>query len=283
MGEADNAGGSLKVNILFCGTAAAEAWPALFCACPACHAARQRGGKDLRSRAAYMIGEEVRVDFGPDSNLHHHRYGLEFERLRHLLVTHSHEDHWFPQDLLYRRAGFSVVDQDLTVWGNPHVRSRFEEVGGTDWGVYQMEFREIEPFKPITLSQDLTATPLLAAHDTRETCVNYLLESNGSRALLAHDTGWYPAETWDFLASARMHLVAVDCTYGIGTSDRNHLGGEAVILLRNELARRGALAHDARVFVTHFSHNGGMLHRDLEAFFVPHGIEVAYDGLTLDV
>src|SRR4051812_28775351 len=99
----------LCMEILFCGTAAAEGWPALFCTCVACLEARRRGGKDLRSRAAYMLGETVRVDFGPDSYHHQQQYGLAYERLRHLLVTHSHDDHWFPTDLAYRKAGFSVV------------------------------------------------------------------------------------------------------------------------------------------------------------------------------
>ena len=88
------------------GTAAAEGWPALFCTCDACLQARARGGKEVRSRAAYMLGDRVRVDFGPDSYLHQQKYGLAYEKLEHLLVTHSHDDHWFPKDLAYRRAGF---------------------------------------------------------------------------------------------------------------------------------------------------------------------------------
>ena len=45
------------MEILFCGTAAAEGWPALFCVCNACSQAREIGGKEVRSRAAYMLGD----------------------------------------------------------------------------------------------------------------------------------------------------------------------------------------------------------------------------------
>ncbi|MEI6501881.1 MAG: flagellar hook-basal body complex protein FliE [Armatimonadota bacterium] len=49
------------------GSAAAEGWPALFCACEACREARRLGGKNLRRRTSYQLGDTVHVDFGPDS------------------------------------------------------------------------------------------------------------------------------------------------------------------------------------------------------------------------
>ena len=50
------------MELLVCGTAAAEAIPALFCHCPLCSQARERGGKNLRSRTAYQLGETIRID-----------------------------------------------------------------------------------------------------------------------------------------------------------------------------------------------------------------------------
>lgn len=270
------------MEILFCGTAAAEAWPALFCACAPCQRARALGGKDVRSRAAYMLDSRVRVDFGPDSNLHHHRYGLAYERLEHLLVTHSHADHWFPMDLQYRRPGFSVVPETpLHVWGNEKVEAAFVAVNGEDWSLYALEFHRIAPWQPIDLGEGLTATPVLAAHDRSEECVNYRLEQAGRVALLGHDTGWYDEPTWEFLSQRPLNLVALDCTYGPRDHRGGHLGCEGVVAARDEFAMRGALAPNAQVIATHFSHNGGWLHEELERFFAPHGIFVAYDGLRV--
>lgn len=272
------------MEILFCGTAAAEGWPALFCTCGPCQEARRLGGKNLRSRAAYMIGERVRVDFGPDSNLHQQQYGLAYERLEHLIVTHSHSDHWYPLDLANRRAGFSkVADHPLHVWGNAKVAQKFVEANGEDWGKYFTEFHRIAAWKPIELGGGVTATPLLAAHDRSEECVNYLLESGGRAALLGHDTGWYGEPTWQFLSGRALDFVALDCTYGAIDNDRGHLGCETVVRVRDELAKRGALKAEARVVATHFSHNGGWLHEELERFFTPHGIAVGYDGMRVEL
>lgn len=272
------------MEILFCGTAAAEGWPALFCTCGACGRARELGGKNVRSRAAYMIGERTRIDFGPDSNLHQQKYGLAYEKLEHLLVTHSHDDHWFVQDTAYRRKGFAVVpDAPLHVWGNEKVERKFMASNGDDWARYNLVFHRLKPFEPIELEDGLRATPVLAAHDRSEACVNYRLEQEGRFALLGHDTGWYAEPTWEFLAGTPLHFVAFDCTHGLEDHVPNHLGGIAVVRARDELAKRGALSPDARVVATHFSHNGGSLHDELVRFFEPHGIGVAWDGLRVTV
>jgi phosphoribosyl 1,2-cyclic phosphate phosphodiesterase len=272
------------MEILFCGTAAAEGWPALFCACGACRKARELGGKNVRSRAAYMVGDRIRIDFGPDSNLHQQKYGLAYEKLSHLLVTHSHDDHWFVQDLAYRRKGFSVVpDEPLHVWGNEKVERKFTAANGDDWGRYRIEFHRLAPWEPIALGEGLRATPVLAAHDRSEACVNYLLEHGGRAALLAHDTGWYDEPAWDFLGGKSLDFVAFDCTYGLIDHERNHMGGLALVRARDELAKRGALSTNARAVATHFSHNSGSLHEEMVRFFEPHGLDVAWDGMRVEL
>ncbi|GAI41159.1 unnamed protein product, partial [marine sediment metagenome] len=78
------------------GTAAAEGWPALFCECEACRKAREAGGKDIRRRASYQLGDTMHIDWGPDSYNSMIAFGLDYSPLRHLLVTHAHQDHWMP-------------------------------------------------------------------------------------------------------------------------------------------------------------------------------------------
>ena len=270
------------MEILFCGTAAAEGWPALFCTCRACSQAREIGGKELRSRAAYMLGDRIRVDFGPDSNLHQQKYGLAYEKLEHLIMTHSHDDHWFVQDMAYRKKGFSVVPETpLHVWGNEKVEQKFVRVNGSDWAKYGLVFHRLTAFQPVDLGGGITATPLLAAHDRSEECFNFLVEADGKRTLLGHDTGWYDEATWEYLTGKPIDLLVLDCTHGTVDHVPNHLGGVVLGQVRDELQKRGSLAPDAVCFATHFSHNCGTLHGELERFFSPLGFQLAYDGLRV--
>lgn len=272
------------MRFLICGTAAAEAWPALFCTCEACAAARAGGGRDLRTRTAYMVGERVRIDWGPDSHFHMQRDGLAYERLEHLLVTHSHWDHWVPEELVYRRRGFARVPEGsvLHVYGNAHVRARAETALASDWEAYALQFHDLEPWESVALGEGLSSTPVVAAHARGEACFNFLLERDGQRLMQGHDTGWWPEPTWEYLADRPLDVLLLDCTHGPRPASAGHLSAETVVAARDELANRGALAPGARVIATHFSHNGGWLHARLEEYFTPHGIEVAYDGMSLE-
>ncbi len=272
------------MRILFCGTAAAEGWPGLFCTCEPCDRALQLGGKNLRSRAAYMVDDRIRVDFGPDSYHHQQTYGLKYQDVEHLIVTHSHDDHWFPADLGYRRKGFSArLDRVLPVWGNSKVREKFVREHGEAWDDLGLDYRLLAPWDVADLGEGLTAVAVEAAHDPREECLNYLLRQNGSAALLGHDTGWYSEATWDRLQEHRLNLLVLDCTYGPRDQNKGHLGCSWVVKARDEFERRGILEPDCKTIATHFSHNGGLLHEELEALFAPDGIQVAYDGLAVEV
>ena len=55
----------MKIQIL--GTAAAEGWPALFCNCEACRRAREKGGKNIRTRAGTLIDDQLLIDFSADT------------------------------------------------------------------------------------------------------------------------------------------------------------------------------------------------------------------------
>lgn len=273
------------MEILICGTAAAEAWPAIFCHCDACAGARERGGKDVRSRSGYMVGETIKIDYGPDSTFHSLKYGLAYERLKHLLVSHSHWDHWVPEELTYRKPGFSAIPETeiMNVYGNEKVFARADKAVNGKWELHRMKFVPVQLFEEVRLEADLTAVPLRAAHDPSEVCFNWLVEAGGRTFLQAHDTGWWPDETWEFLKNRSLDVVVMDTTNGKIDNERGHMGCEAVHRAKQKLEEQGSLAEGCRFVATHFSHNGSWLYADLEAFFGPRGIEVAYDGMKLSL
>ena len=273
------------MDLTICGSGAAEAFPALFCSCGYCSEGRKRGGKNIRSRSAYALGDEIRIDWGPDSNLHSQRYNLNSGRMRHLLVTHSHWDHWVPEELYWRKGAYAVMAEDLvlSVYGNAKVRKRLRKVLGRRLEAYRLEFYLLTPYIPLTLSgeSEVTVIPIPATHDRSETCLNYLLQMGGKTILQGNDTGWYEEPTWEFLADYKSDVVIFDSTLGKQEGRTGHLSCKWVVEACRKLEAQGSLAAEARLVATHFSHNGGWLHEELEEYFDPHGIEVAYDGLRI--
>jgi len=267
------------------GTAAAEGWPALFCVCDACREARTLGGKNVRRRAAYQVGETIHIDFGPDSYAQMLEFGLRYELLEHLLVTHSHDDHLLPSDLAYRHRGYSVLPDDamMTIHGNAQVEARLRSI---DLPLEEcfVKMEPVRPFETVELSEGVSAIAIMADHASAdEEAVNYVLQREGRTLLQGNDTGIWPEESWEFIAGLRLDVALIECTYGPNRGGRHHLGAADVLEVRDRLAEIGALTSDTRTVVSHFSHNSGWLHEQYEEFFAPENIEVAYDGMELEL
>ena len=124
------------MKITYLGTAASEGLPAPFCTCPVCQKARQEGGKSVRTRTQALVDESLLIDFPPDTYLHWLRNNFDFLKVTDLLVTHSHMDHWYPDDLQATVEPFGHHDPayTLTLHGNEKVCRQLEEgmgAGGT--------------------------------------------------------------------------------------------------------------------------------------------------------
>ena len=112
------------MEILFLGTAAAEGTPAVFCDCKMCRYAREKGGKEIRSRSGALIDGKLKLDFCPDSYMQMLKYGLDFSGIRSILIGHTHPDHFYYQDIQRCAPPDAHPKADakpLTVYGNERV------------------------------------------------------------------------------------------------------------------------------------------------------------------
>ena len=155
------------------GSAAAEGIPAMFCSCELCKKAWKNGGKDIRKRAAYKLSDHVRIDFGPDTLQQEYQYELHSENLKHLFISHHHEDHLDTHLLAYRTPGFSVVAPEniLSIYGSTGTIHKLQQ-DVWKWNFFKGDFSTLrlkpvllEPFNPILLEdEDMEFYPLKADH-----------------------------------------------------------------------------------------------------------------------
>jgi len=269
----------MKLRIL--GTAAAEAWPAIFCGCPTCRRARQAGGNNLRSRASVQIDDVHKIDLPPDTYYHTIRFGLDLASLKHLFITHSHEDHFDTDELNYIKPPFAhdLTNAPIRIYGNERV---IGAIGERFDGSELVEPHLLEPFATVR-ADHLRYTPIIAQHAPHETALNYIIQSDADTVLYASDTGLYDEVTMEHLAGYRFDLMIIECTQGtLEMPSRYHMGLNGVRELRKRLVGLGSARPDTRLVITHFSHNMGLLHDELAAIAEPEGIEVAYDGIELE-
>jgi phosphoribosyl 1,2-cyclic phosphate phosphodiesterase len=269
------------MKIKYLGTGASEGFPGIFCQCEACGRARSLGGKNLRRRSSALIDGSLLVDIPPDlyglSLLH----GVDLSQIKHIAVTHTHEDHFYLHELsnfappFAHRSGEAVKFYGSCAVHDAFVRMYEGKLDGL------VEMIPLEPFRPVTAGGHVL-TPLPASHGAPNSLI-YIVESNGQRLLYANDTGWFSDAVWDYLRGKRFDIVSMDCTSIVGEVYSTHMNLNQNILLRERLLQMGS-ADERTVFVaTHFSHNGLLMQHEMEERFAPYGIRTAYDGFETEV
>lgn len=274
----------MRLQIL--GSGAAEGWPAVFCGCTACRRARELGGKNIRTRSGAQLGARHKIDFSCDSFSQALRHRLDWTKLEHLFFTHAHNDHFYPAEIKMRRAGYAhpapgrEEKRLLDIYGDALIHRGLTDVL-PDLAEAGAVFHELTPMQPIQAGP-VTAVPLPANH-MRGSAFIYLFTQNDKTLLYALDTGWLPEETWAYLAQGPvLNCVVLDATYGPNAGCGGHLGLAEVIKAKEKMAALGLVTASSLVLANHFSHNGGLLHHELEELLNPHGIIAAYDGLILE-
>ncbi len=270
--------------IQYLGTGAAEGWPGVFCRCEACEKARALGGKNIRTRSQALIDGKLLVDLPPDTYLHVLQHGVPMPEIQHLIVTHAHEDHLYPDELYMRSRPFTnTPDGLLTVYGNEAVGERVQ-MKQQDWGreVF-FRYQYVPPFEWFRAGEH-RVMPLLATHDRAQACYVYAIEgSDGKRIAYLNDTGLLPEASLKAVEGIRFDLISMDCTTGKEPDGNNHMGLDDIPKMIAQLKQRGCTHEGTRYMLTHFSHNGGYMHHELEQIGEEMGVGVAYDGCVVEV
>ncbi len=274
------------MKIKYLGTAAAEGWPAVYCKCAACEKARTLGGKNIRTRSQVLIDDVMLVDYPPDTYYHSLQYNINLLDINNILITHSHQDHFYPLEFMLRCEGFCHgATADLNLYGNKKSLQFYNDAAATLDPFYSntngVKYNYIKPFEPIEID-GYTVTALPALHDRQEDCYIFHIEKGESSLLYGNDTGIFTDDVFDYLKGKPISLVSLDCTTLKHKDGTNHMGIEDVLIVKQRLIECGCVNENTRFVITHFSHNGELLHDEIEERVAKHDIAVAYDGFVFE-
>ncbi|MDL2232199.1 hypothetical protein LJC63_01285 [Ruminococcaceae bacterium OttesenSCG-928-L11] len=276
------------MDIHYLGTAAGECVPGMFCTCDTCQRSRELGGRNIRTRFQIAIDETLLLDFGPDTYFHVIHQGLPLWNITTCLITHNHTDHLRAEDFELRREKIAHGDlKPLHVYATaPSARQISTVVDRFRLSEQNRVFlHDIKPFVSFE-SDGYRITPLKAAHNPESEPVFYQIEAENQRILLAHDTGWFPEETWEYLKNAGIpfDFVSLDCTGGINEeAGYKHMAFVENIRMRDALYAHGLANTKTTFCLSHFSHNGRAVYDDFAPLVQREGFVVAYDGLRISL
>jgi phosphoribosyl 1,2-cyclic phosphate phosphodiesterase len=241
----------------------------------------------------------VMIDFPSEIASQSARHGVDLSALQHLLITHSHGDHWFPYLLRWRARPPEISAAGevapvrfgaprftelplLHIWGNSAVESVLRRELGDSLAALEIEFHKVGAGSDFVCG-DIRASALPANHDVgRESALHYVLSDSSHSIFYGLDGDTFLPETRDALRGYKLDVVILESTYGHGDG-RNHRNFARVLGEAEWLRQEVVLKPDGRIIATHFSPHHCPMHEETAAFLAPHGIEAAWDGMTVQL
>ena len=268
------------MKLTYLGTAAAEGFPALFCNCKYCVEARRLGGKNIRTRSQSLVNDDLLIDLPADTYSHFLNNGIEGDRIKTLLITHCHSDHFYPKDLLMRHGAYAhdMRSPTLKLVASAGTLSVMPDVPPS------VEVVTVKAYETVEVNGYMI-TALPARHMLGSEALFYIVK--GDKTLLyAHDTGYFYDEVFEYLKNSgvKVDMISIDCTYvDIPVPDNEgHMGFSNIGKLIDDLKGIGAVTDTTVCYVNHFSHNGNPEHERLTALAAECGCGASYDGCCVE-
>ena len=292
------------MHLRFLGTSAGELYPGIWCRCANCQQARTGGHKDRRQSAALYVEPAdadaggVLIDFPSEIVSQAERGGVDLPGLEHLLVTHSHGDHWFPYLLRWRSRPARLCEPGqaaprqfgaprfthlpiLHIWGNASVEAVLRRELGKDLIPFALEFHLVRPGGTFTAS-GFTVTTFLANHDVeRETCLHYLLTDGEKTLFYGLDGDTFLPDTREALRSFRFDTIVLEATFGFGEG-RNHRNFARLLAEAAWFREENLLTDTGQIVASHFSPHHCPPHQETDDFLRPQGVIPAWDGMEIE-
>lgn len=279
------------MEFTFLGTSGWEQYPGLWCECGNCAKARRLGGRNIRANACGWLAPDCLIDLPPQIAIQAMRHGVALSSARHLLATHTHDDHFTAHWLWGRKLyddeanrscspRFSSLPQ-LHIYGNSLVCDKVNAIIDKDPGGYAMDATVVEPFKRY-VRDGLDFIGVTANHFNRQ-ALNYIISRDGATMLYALDTGRILPETMAFLRKFKFDLVVLEGTYGYGSESETHCNLKAVEEIFASFKGDGLLKDGAKFCVSHISPHFTPVHDEIEPVMAARGITIAYDGMNIKI
>ncbi len=277
----------MELKIL--GSGGGEGYPALFCECDHCKAARKAGGKSLRSLSQTLIDGKLLIDLPAATHAHCLSHGFGLGHIEYLLITHTHADHYAPQILDTRGDGFAwnMQAEKLHIYGNEEVTRKFDGTFALfpirDAIRENIVLHTVKAFTPF-FAGEYEITPLKAHHAPEEEPFNYIIDDGKTALLYLVDTGYPFPETLSYIerCGKTFGCVVMDATMGVNYYE-GHMNFAENKKLKEYLCDKGACDGKTKFAITHITHNHAGLHEEIEKYFADTDIEVAYDGMTIAI
>ena len=232
---------------------------------------------NARRSSAAIINDRYLIDCGVHTLDSLRIAKIPLEGITDVFFTHLHDDHFKPEAVAKVAKS---KKESLPVWVSPDGRiGRIENVSPV----------KLPKCEKTRVDENVFVTALPANHIGDGGSPRFLLfEIEGKSILYATDGAWVINESYNYLRGLKrpLDMLVLDCTsgesgweYGIG----DHNGIPMIRLMLPSFRMVGIIDDRTRVYITHIAPSLHKPHDEIVEIMKPLGVEVAYDGLEIEL
>lgn len=229
---------------------------------------------DARRSSSVLIEGRYLIDCGEHTLQSLQIANVAYDAITDIFITHLHSDHY---NIKHIEKIARTKNEKLHVW----VRD-----GAEIPRIENVEVINMEVGRQYTVSTDFTVTGLLANHDAITYPQHLLLKYNKQKALYACDGAWFLNDTWYRLKGLELDFLVLDATCGDYLGDYRIGEHNTIPMIRLMLPSMKAwktITEKTKVYLSHLAPSLHLPHKDTVELVKSDGLQVAYDGLQVEI
>ncbi|MGL5202834.1 MBL fold metallo-hydrolase [Cetobacterium sp.] len=276
------------MKTIFLGTGSASGIPDPFCSCEYCKKVRELGGKNLRKRSSFLLEDRILLDFSPDIRTQIIENKIDFNNIKGIILSHTHNDHLDIQELIKIKDSIHIFINEASYdWLNTQIKSGIKpkHIAKLAERTQHLNITPMKNFIPFEF-EGFEFTPIEARHtglNIGESGMNFIIKDRyNSTRLHASDTGVYSEKTFNFIKNYKLDSVIIECTFlDCNKNNVDHLDLKSLKKVLTKLESFGSITSKTPIVITHFGHDPMKTHKEIEELVkkLQFNISVAYDSM----
>lgn len=278
----------MKITVLGSG---GFGYPLVFCGCENCEKARKLGGKNIRKRASILINDEMIIDLTPDCNVAMNMCLKNMSKVKYLLQTHTHLDHFDLNHFITLDSKYGVIKgEKLNLICS---KLCLDDIQNKISQHERMNIKDSEYLEKINLKTSVVnhgesletngyfIKAIHCAHHEEIGAQIYLIKHNNKTLLYATDTTQISQIALEELNGFKVDCLFLDQSFGVNDYMAKHLNIKGFNEYILTLKENNVLAKNCKIFATHITHDGNPIHDELELLLNPY--KACYDGMEIEI
>lgn len=276
------------MKIKYLGSGGGAGIPELFCSCRICENSRKNGGKEIRNRPLAVINEELCIDLPCDARSSFLQQGFDARKIRYLLITHNHYDHFMSENFFTRPEDWDSLDLFISKGSGAGLVKKCEELQkikpqGTMRPICYPRVHLVKAFEEFQAG-NYSIVPIPANHAPELEAMNFIISYNGIHVLWLHDSGLMREETLRYLQNKDVcfSFVSLDCFLAKGEhAQSDHMNITQCACTVEQLKLSRCVNENTLIYLSHIGHLVNQTHEELVNEARRFRFHVAYDGAEI--